>query len=104
MIYKEVYLRQHYFAQVWIHKISNQINQLKIFPSHLLPSMYKKGIDRLFTSLEGCVWNADVSKDEGSSQIMKSISQNNNAGRNNMNNNFKLSAEDQSFYSNWMLT
>ena len=66
--------------------------------------MYKKGIDRLFTSLEGCVWNADVSKDEGSSQIMKSISQNNNAGRNNMNNNFKLSAEDQSFYSNWMLT
>ena len=103
MIYKEVYLRQHYFAQVWIHKISNQINQLKIFPSHLLPSMYKKGIDRLFTSLEGCV-NADVSKDEGSSQIVKSISQNNNAGQNNMNNNFKLSAEDQSFYSNWMLT
>ena len=98
-----MYLRQHYFAQVWIHKISNQINQLKIFPSHLLPSMYKKGIDRLFTSLEGCVWNADVSKDEGSSQ-MKSISQNNNAGQNNTNNNFKLSAEDQSFYSNWMLT
>ena len=66
--------------------------------------MYEKSIDKLFTSLEGCVWNADISKDDGSSQMKQPISQKNNSGRNNMNNYFKLSAEDQSFYSNWMLT
>ena len=66
--------------------------------------MYKKSIDRLFTSLEGCVWNSDISKDDGSSQMKQPIPKANDAGRNNMNNYFKLSAEDQSFYSNWMLT